>query len=279
MKRLSVSAWAVLWILFLLSVPCLFASEALEGEVEEEASDSARTAAAAVPVVPAATQAADKPMPGSLGALWARLAPRHILAGPQAGMSATRFRTSPEYGALLKPTPVERKAGMSPSFGAAITARWASGISLTVAPRREVHGLATVERDVSFPDNPFPHTLESRTELEYNVWPVLLGMGWTNGRHRAQAHAGAYTAFLDHAEMEWKVDGETYPNRPQVEILEKYNGWMLGLEYGVRLGPGELVLGLESQRASRSIMTGLKGSVRTESAQMRAAYLWTLMRR
>jgi hypothetical protein len=251
----------------------------MEAEVEDAASDSARTAAAAVPVVPAATQAADKPIPNPFAALWARFAPRQILAGPQAGMSTTRFRTSPEYGALLKPTPVERKAGMSPSFGAEITARWASGITLTVSPRREIHGLATEKRDVSFPDNPFPHTLESRTQLEYNVWPVLLGMGWTNGRHRAQAQAGAYTAFLDHAEMEWRVDGEAYPNRPQVEILDEYHGWMLGIEYGVRLGPGELVLGLESQRASRSIMTGLQGSVRTESAQMRATYLWTLMRR
>ena len=279
MNRLSLSAWALLWILLSLSVSSLFASEVEEVEAGEEASDSARTPAAAVPVVPAAAQAADQPMPNPLGALWARFAPRQILAGPQAGVSTTRFRTSPEYGALLKPTPVERKAGMSPSFGAVITARWASGISLTVAPRREIHGLATQERDVSFPDNPFPHTLESRTELEYNVWPVLLGMGWTNGRHRAQAQAGAYTAFLDHADMEWRVDGEAYPNRPQVEILQEYNGWMLGIEYGVRLGPGELVLGLESQRASRSIMEGLKGSVRTESAQMRAAYLWTLMRR
>lgn len=79
--------------------------------------------------------------------------------------------------------------------------------------------------------------------------------------------------------MEWTVDGEAYPNRPQVLILEKYNGWMLGIEYGVRLGPGELVLGLESRLASRSIMEGLKGAVRTESAQLRATYLWTLMRR
>lgn len=102
MKRLSRYARALLWILFLLSGSCLFASEAVEAE-EEEASDASSVPAEAA--APPAKQAAENPMLNPFGGFWTRLAPRHILAGPQAGLSYTSFRTSPEYGALLKPTP------------------------------------------------------------------------------------------------------------------------------------------------------------------------------
>jgi hypothetical protein len=212
-------------------------------------------------------------------AFLARLAPREIQAGPQLGLSVSRFRASSEYGALIRPTPAEGEPRLAPVPGAVLTARWNGGISLTVAPRRERFGVRTRERTVSFPDNPFPHTLKSNTELTYNVWPVWLGMGWFAKRQHAQMQIGAYRAFLDEVEMEWIVDGEPFPNRPQVNLRQTYSGWMLGFEYGFRMGAGELTLGLETQHALDSMMEGLSGSIKAESAQVRLAYLWSLMKR
>jgi hypothetical protein len=51
--------------------------------------------------------------------------------------------------------------------------------------------------EVFFPDNPFPHTLESSTELGYNVWPVLLGFGWFNAKQHFQIQLGTYAAFVE----------------------------------------------------------------------------------
>jgi len=244
----------------------------------------ASDAAAGALAPKAATVAAKEPesderKPSDFAVFCARLAPREILAGPQAGVSASKFRTSTEYAALIRPTEADRGTWVAPSFGAVLTARWATGISLTLAPRRETYGVRTREQTVSFPDNPFPHTLKSNLEMGYNVWPVLLGMGWFTGRQHLQMQVGAYKAYLDHADLEWTVDGEAYANRPAVSIRDSYTGWMLGTEYGFRLGSGELTLGVETQRVSDSMMEGLKGSIRAESAQVRLAYLWTLMRK
>ena len=204
--------------------------------------------------------------------------PSAILAGPQAGVQASRLRATTEYRDFIEPTP-GRGAWTSPSWGAVVTVRWRNGFSLTASPCRETYGLATREDTVSFAGNPFPHTLSSRTELSYNLWPLLAGMGWSTRSQRVQAQAGPYIAYLERAESEWTVDGEGYANRPAVAYAESLSGWMLAFEYGYRLGNGEIVLGLETHRASNSAMDGLEGTIRPEAAQARLGFLWTVMKR
>lgn len=207
-----------------------------------------------------------------------RLLPSAILAGPQAGVQASRLRATSEYGQLIEPTP-GRGAWTSPSWGAVLALRWRSGFSLTASPRRETYGLATREETVSFSGNPFPHTLSSRTELSYNLWPLLAGIAWSTPRQRLQAQAGAYIAYLVDAKVEWTVDGDPYANHPYARFTEDFSGWMVSIDYGYRVGKGELIFGLETHRASKSVATGLEGSLRPETAQARVAYLWTLMER
>lgn len=206
------------------------------------------------------------------------LLPNAILAGPQAGVQASRLRATSEYGQLIEPTS-GKGAWTSPSWGAALALRWRNGFSLTASPRREIFGLATREETVSFSGNPFPHTLSSRTEISYNLWPLLAGMAWATPRQRLQAQAGAYLAYLEKGEVEWTVDGDPYGNRPIARFTEDFSGWMVSIDYGYRVGKGELIFGLETHRASKSVATGLDGSIRPEAAQARVAYLWTLMER
>ena len=56
---------------------------------------------------------------------------------------------------------------------------------------------------------------------------------------------------------------------------------MLTTEYGYRLGRGEVTLGLETQRANESAMTGngLRGSIRPEAAMVRVSYVYSLIKR
>lgn len=209
----------------------------------------------------------------------ARLLPDRLQVGPHFGFTASRFTGSSEYKSLIEPTPASREAWTAPSYGAFITARWRSGISLTFSPRYESYGVDTREETVSFPDNPFPHTLESSTELGYDVWPLLLGFGWFNARQHFQIQLGTYAAFLDHADINWTVDGQPYPNRPQPNVRETQTGWILATEYGLRMGPGELILGMETQRQAHSLMGGLPGTVKAQSARLSLAYAWTVMQR
>lgn len=215
---------------------------------------------------------------GFSGAVAAML-PREIQLGPQAGLALSTLRTSSEYGALVKPTPAERGSRWRPNPGLVLAARWPRGISLAIAPRRAAYGVRTREETVSFAGNPFPHTLKSNTELEYNVWPLIFGMGWFTSRQHLQMQIGAYMAMLEHADVGWTVDGEPYANGPSVQVRDSFNGWMLGTEYGYRIGPGELVVGVQAERGFDTMMDGLNGSITAESAQVRAAYMWTLMRR
>lgn len=227
---------------------------------------------------------AASPTPADSGSLssaasaWKWLGPTQIQVGPQFGFMGSRLKASAEYAALVTPTPESGEAFMAPSFGGLATARWSPGITLTLAPHRETYGVSTVEETVAFPDNPFPHTLKASTELSYNVWPILVGMGWFGSRQRFQVQLGAYAAFLQSQEIKWIVDGEPYGNKPNVEVRNQ-SGWMLAMEYGVRVGPGDLLAGVESQRGSHSLMRGLRGSVKAESARAHLAYAWTVWRR
>lgn len=215
-------------------------------------------------------------LPENLIPLLSRWIPSGVLVGPHVGVGASRLRATTEYSRLVEPTAGEG-AWKSLSWGGSLTVRWPSGFSLTTAPRRESFGLSTREETVAFSGNPFPHTLRSRTELSYNLYPLLAGLGWFTARHHVQAQAGAYVALLESSKLEWTVDGERYSQRPQVGFKEKITGWMLAAEYGYRLGKGELVVGIESHRAGRSAMDGLSGSIRPEAAQVRLSYLWALV--
>jgi hypothetical protein len=234
---------------------------------------------AACPVPGARADEPPKAEASKARAAIAALLPREIQLGPQAGLALSTLRTSGEYGSFVKPTAADRDPGLGPDFGVVLAARWNHGITLAIAPHRATYRVHTREETVSFAGNPFPHTLKSNTELSYNVWPLILGMGWFTGRQHIQMQIGAYKALLEHADMGWTVDGEPYSNGPQVHVRESFNGWMLGTEYGYRLGSGELVMGVEAGRGFDTMMDGLKGSITAESAQVRVGYLWRLMRR
>lgn len=208
-----------------------------------------------------------------------RLAPREVEAGPLLGMAASRLTASSDYRALVRPTAAESEGHAAPSWGAILTARWSYGLSLTLAPRRETYGLKTREETVSFPDNPFPHTLKADTRLSYNVYPLLVGWGWQGARHGFRVQAGGYYAFREGESIRWIVDGEPYPNLPGHQVASTVSGWMVATEYGIRLGPGTLLAGLEAQRGAESLIKGLRGTLRSEAAQARLAYAWTLYRR
>ena len=209
--------------------------------------------------------------------LWA-LRPGQILVGPQIATTGARLQATREYAALIEPTPAARENWIAPSFGALVSLRWRRWFSLALAPRHESYGLSTREQVVSFPENPFPHTLKSTTELSYTVWPLFVGAGWFGRRQHVQALAGPYLAMLDESKVEWTVDGEPYRNMPPVEYRSSHSGWLLGLEYGLRLGPGELLLGVEAQPGSGPLMEGMQGSVRARVARANLAYAWSVLR-
>lgn len=208
-----------------------------------------------------------------------KLAPREVEAGPLLGMAASRLMASSDYRALVRPTEAESEGHAAPSWGAILTARWSYGLTLTLAPRRETYGIKTREETVSFPDNPFPHTLRADTRLSYNVYPLLAGWEWQRARHGFRAQAGGYYAFREGESIRWIVDGETYPNLPGHRVASTVTGWMVATEYAIRLGPGTLLAGLEAQRGAESLIKGLRGTLRSEAAQARLAYVWTLYRR
>lgn len=214
-----------------------------------------------------------------IGAALAPLLPRQILAGPQIGVTGSRFTASPEYRALIMPTPASDGSGLAPSWGAVLSARWSHWFSLTVAPRRETYRLATREETVSFPDNPFPHTLEASTDLEYNVWPISLGMGLFGRRQHLQVRLGVYGAYLNRGEIKWTVDGEPYSKVPPVQYRQSQSGWFVGTEYGFRMGAGELLVGVDTQRGRHSLLGGMDGSLKARSTRVHMAYTWTVMRR
>lgn len=214
-----------------------------------------------------------------IGAVLAPLLPRQILAGPQIGVTGSRFTASPEYRALVMPTAAPEESQLAPSWGGVVSARWSHWFSLTLAPHRETYKLATREETVSFPDNPFPHTLKSSTELEYNVWPISLGMGLFGRRQHFQVQLGVYGAILNHGEINWTVDGEPYSKVPSVLYRESQSGWFVGTEYGFRMGSGELLIGLETQRGRHSLLGGMDGALKARSSRAHMAYAWTVMRR
>jgi hypothetical protein len=205
-----------------------------------------------------------------------KLLPTRIHVGPEAGVLASRLTASSEYRALITPVETRRDVRAAPSYGVTAVFRWSHGFSLALAPRWESYGLETREGTVSFPDNPFPHTLKARTELSYLVLPLLAGMGWEGRRQHLRAQLGVYKATLDAGSVEWTVDDERYEGRPTVEIATEHTGWLFATEYGVRMGPGEMVLGVEAQRAFRSLMTGLEGAVRSQGGRVKLGYLWAL---
>jgi hypothetical protein len=239
------------------------------------------------PAAPAADAPIDKgearpPRSGITGAVseepgfFSRFLPRSLAIGPQAGFTGARFRSSREYAAYTEPTPASQQAWTAPSYGILATIRWNNGATLSLAPRHETYGISTREETVSFKDNPFPHTLRASTELTYNVWPLLLGWGWFGGRQHAQLQVGRYVAFIDDIRTEWTVDGEKYGNVPHVVVKSSHSGWLLGTEYGYRLGAGEVLMGMEVQQSSESIMAGLDGEIIANTVRIQVAYLWTL---
>ena len=207
------------------------------------------------------------------------LIPSELQAGLQIGWQASRFRASTDYRSLIEPTTAEEDPFQAMSWGFVFAARWRSGISLTLAPRGETYGMRTQEETVTFNGNPFPHQMKSNTEANYTVWPLLAGMGWFTSRQHAQVQVGPYAALYQDGKVEWTVDGEPYYNHPQPIFRDEVTGWMLTTEYGYRLGRGEVTLGLETQRANESAMTGLKGSIRPEAAMVRMSYVYSLMKR
>ncbi|MEO7777427.1 MAG: hypothetical protein ABIY63_07845 [Fibrobacteria bacterium] len=210
---------------------------------------------------------------------WSRLLPRQILAGPQVGVMGSRFIASADYRSLVEPTPAKRDGGAALSMGVVATARWSHWFSLSVAPHRETYAMETRERTVAFPDNPFPHTLRASTNLTYNVWPILFGIGWFTPRQHFQFQLGTYKALLDEAHIRWTVDGSDYPNMPPLSFAESISGMSFGSEYGFRLGSGNLVIGAETQREFQSMMEGMEGSIKARSIRLHLDYVWNVWRR
>lgn len=203
-----------------------------------------------------------------------KIMPTRIHLGPEAGILASRLTASPEYRALLTPVEARREFQAAPSFGVSAVFRWSHGFSLALAPRWESYGVETREGTVSFPDNPFPHTLQARTELSYLVLPVLAGMGWEGRRQHFRVQLGVYRASLDEGSVTWTVDGEEYGGRPPVDFEGGHTGWLVATQYGFRMGPGEVVLGVEAQRAFRTLLSGLEGEVRSQGGRVKLGYLW-----
>lgn len=199
--------------------------------------------------------------------------------GPMLGVQTTRLRATSEYRSLVEPVPSEDGPWVSPAVGAEFSVRWRQGFTLAFTPRRETYGLRTVEDTVSFQGSPYPHTLKASTELAYNVYPLMAGMGWYPGRQHFQVQLGVFRALFDHGKVEWIADGESYSGHPAPFIRESFDGWMAAAEYGFRFGPGEWDLGIEYRRAGESAMDWLKGSLRPEAAQVHLAYAWILWHR
>ncbi len=207
------------------------------------------------------------------------LIPNELQAGLQVGWQASRFHATSDYRSLIEPTAAEEGPFQAMSWGVVVSARWRSGFSLSLAPRSETYGERTQEETVTFAGNPFPHQLKSNTELHYTVWPLLAGMGWFTSRQHVQVQLGPYTALYNYGSVVWTVDGEPYGGRPNPIIRESVGGWMLTTEYGYRVGRGELVVGLETQRADESAMEGMRGAIKPEGAMVRVGYAYSLMRR
>jgi hypothetical protein len=227
----------------------------------------------------AAPRAEDAALPLPRFSKLAFLLPKSILAGGHLGVTGSHLHAEGDYSQVSEPTQAIGSAWLSPSFGALISARWNAGITLTFAPRIESYGVETREETVSFSGNPFPHTLKSSTRLDYRVFPLLLGIGVFPGRHHLQFQAGTYYAALDKYSNEWTVDGQPYPNAPKPHVNWTQSGWILAMEYGVRMGSGEMLLGAEMQGQSGSFLQGMNGSIKARSERLSAAYAWTILRR
>lgn len=247
---------------------------AVDATAPEAASDPSSDDAGA-----SAASADPRAVAPAFGRALAALLPRRIEAGPLFGFSGSRFAATSQYAALILPTSAPDRLHEAPTWGGLVTAHWNRAFSLTLSPRRETYGLATREATVAFPGNPFPHTLKAETELTYNVWPLMAGMGWSGRRQGFRVLAGAYAAWLVDATLRWTVDGNPGFPLPGHRIKGSYTGAIAGIEYALRLGRGSLALGLETQRASESLLEGLDGSLMASSSRFHLACLWTLLDR
>jgi hypothetical protein len=99
------------------------------------------------------------------------------------------------------------------------------------------------------------------------------------GRRHLQFQAGTYFASLDRYGNEWTADGKPYANAPRPEIDWTQSGWMLAMEYGLRIGSGEMLFGAEMQGQSESFLKGMGGSIKARSERLSLAYAWTLLSR
>jgi len=209
--------------------------------------------------------------------LWSKLKPAELWLGPEIGMARSHLETSQEVAALLTPTPESAPNSVSPVFGGSVQAVWARHFSLTLAARREIFSLTTSESSVSFPNNPFPHTLSSRTRLTYNVWPVLMGLHLGSPRHSWVLQAGLYRAYLDDATLSWTVDGEPYSHTPDPQFRRRENGYFFATEFSSQWGRGQWKVGISSRRTQESLTEGWRGRLDMEAAQIILGYRWNLL--
>ncbi len=205
-----------------------------------------------------------------------RLMPQSIWVGPEAGVSRTHITTTAELSAILMPIPGTDPVSIDPIFGISARAVWLGHLSLSVAMHKEAMEISTPEGMVSFPNNPFPHTLSSRTSLSYNVYPVTIGFSMGTPRHAFSLHAGYYWAFLDQADVQWTVDGDPYPTTRPAHFRSREEGYSLATEFTSQWGNGQWVVSLASRRNAHSLTEYWRGNMNIESGHVLVGYRWNL---
>ncbi len=204
--------------------------------------------------------------------------PNRLQLGVNVGITASRMKATGDYAQAMAPAPAKKDAWIDPGLGFMASLRWGPWFTLSVHPHNEAFGMNTREGQVSFPGNPFPHTVKASTRVSYNVFPIAAGLNWSGKRANASLQLGVYKAFLDDNTIEWTSDDEPYDGHPkQLPLSADENGWLFGLDYGWRLGPGDISLGFQTRRSFRSLGKQWSGSLHALPARLSLGYAWTAL--
>jgi hypothetical protein len=129
-------------------------------------------------------------------------------------------------------------------------------------------GQHTTEAQVIFDGDASTHDFESATELDYVSIPINFKIGHPFGKHWVNIRMGPLVSFNVGKRISWTIDhqkiqaGESFVDAngnwhsvPEVDIDHMDLSFVVGLEYGYRLGANGFFISCNYENGLRNIVT------------------------
>ncbi len=197
-----------------------------------------------------------------------------ILLSGRVGVVGSELITQGDQSAYFDPVSKARPL-VEPTYGFTAEARW-NWVSLSVGGWYERVGQTSNQTTVEFPNNPFPHELVAAPWIDYLVLPLEGGFGAAGKRQSFFVQAGVYAALEEGNRIAWQVDGGPYSGAPMPTIEDGDTGWIMGLEYTLRLPHGCLLVNVDTRSSFSTVATDMNGSTRVATVAATLGYGFSL---